>query len=67
LGILDPAKKNISLLSKWFFQLINGDGAWQQWLRNKYLRDKSITHVKKRPRDSILDRTNECQRSIPYL
>jgi hypothetical protein len=48
LGILDLGKQNISLLSKWLFQLINGDDAWQQLLRNKYLRDKSITQVNKK-------------------
>jgi hypothetical protein len=52
LGILDLEKQNTSLLNKWLFQLINGDGAWQQLLRNKYLRDKSITQVNKKPGDS---------------
>jgi hypothetical protein len=32
--------------------LINGEGAWQELLRNKYLIDKSITQVKKQPGDS---------------
>jgi hypothetical protein len=42
-GILDLQKQNKSLLSKWLFILINKDGAWQQLIRNKYLRDRSIT------------------------
>jgi hypothetical protein len=37
LGILDLEEQNKCLLSKWVFNLINGDGAWQQLLRNKYL------------------------------
>jgi hypothetical protein len=51
-GILDLEKQNKSLLSKWLFILINKDGAWQQLIRNKYLRDRSITQVTKRPDDS---------------
>jgi hypothetical protein len=47
LGKLDLEQQNKSLLSKWLFNLINGDEAWQQLLRNKYLRDKSITQVNK--------------------
>jgi hypothetical protein len=53
LGILDLEKQNKGLLSKWLFNLINKDGAWQQLVRNKYLRDKSITQVNKRPGDSL--------------
>jgi hypothetical protein len=45
-------KQNTRLISKWLFQLINGEGAWQELLRNKYLIDKSITQVKKQPGDS---------------
>jgi hypothetical protein len=52
LGILDLEKQNKGLLSKWIFNLINKDGVWQQLIRNKYLRDRSITQVTKRPDDS---------------
>jgi hypothetical protein len=52
LGILDLGKQNTSLLSKWLFRLINGDDARQKLLRNKYLREKSITQVHKKPGDS---------------
>jgi hypothetical protein len=38
---------------------------WQQLLRNKYLRTMSLTQVGKKPGDSILDKLNERQRSIP--
>jgi hypothetical protein len=52
LGILDLEKQNKSLLNKWLFNLINKDGAWHQLIRNKYLRDRPITQVTKRPGDS---------------
>jgi hypothetical protein len=48
LAILDLEEQNKCLLSKWLFNLINRDGAWQQLLRNKYLNNKSITQVSKR-------------------
>jgi hypothetical protein len=34
------------------FRLINEDGIWQQLLRNKYLRHKTITQVEYMPGDS---------------
>ena len=37
LGVANLDIKNICLLSKWLFKLLNGDGVWQQLLRNKYL------------------------------
>jgi hypothetical protein len=43
LGVLNLEIHNKCLLSKWLFKLINGDGVWQQLLRNKYLRNKSLT------------------------
>jgi hypothetical protein len=48
LGILDLEKQNKCLLGKWLFNLINGDGVWQQLIRNKYLSDKSFTQVNKK-------------------
>jgi hypothetical protein len=52
LGILDHEIQNKCLLSKWLFSLLNTDGAWQQLIKNKYLRNKTLTQVNKRPRDS---------------
>jgi hypothetical protein len=49
LGIADLAIKNISLLSKWIFNLFNRDGPRQFWLRNKYLTTKT---VQAKPNDS---------------
>jgi hypothetical protein len=52
LGIADLATKNIILLSKWIFNLLNGDGPWQSLLRNKYLTTKTLSHVQEKPNDS---------------
>jgi hypothetical protein len=52
LGILDLEIQNKCLLSKCPFSLINEDGARQQLIRNKYLGDKSMTQVSKKPGES---------------
>jgi hypothetical protein len=52
LGVLNLGVHNTCLLSKWLFRLLNEDGVWQQLLRNKYLRDKSLTQVQYLPGDS---------------
>jgi hypothetical protein len=50
--VIDLAIYNRCLLSKWFFNLINTDEAWQQLLRNKYL-GRQINHSGgKKPKDS---------------
>jgi hypothetical protein len=46
------AVKKIILLNKWLFKLLNEEGMWQQLLKNKYLRDKSLTQISRRPSDS---------------
>jgi hypothetical protein len=51
LGVLNLEVHNKCLLSKWLFKLINGDEVWQQILRNKYLRDKTLTQVQYMPGD----------------
>ena len=45
LEVLNLDVHNKCLLSKWLFKLMNGDGFWQQLLRNKYLRNKSLTQA----------------------
>ena len=45
LGVLNLDVHNKCLLNKWLFRLLNEDGVWQQLLRNKYLRDKTLTQV----------------------
>jgi hypothetical protein len=52
LGVLNLDVHNKCLLSKWLFKLLNGDGVWQQLLKNKYLRDKTLTQVQYMPGDS---------------
>lgn len=52
LGVKDLKVQNKSLLSKWWYRLINEAGQWQQLLRNKYLRDKPFSLIKKRTTDS---------------
>ena len=38
-------------MSKWLFKLSNEDGLWQQLLRNKYIRDKTLGNCLKKPTD----------------
>jgi hypothetical protein len=38
--------KNIYLLSKWLFKLLNEDGLWQELIKNKYLHLKTLAQVK---------------------
>ncbi|XP_062193487.1 uncharacterized protein LOC133896859 [Phragmites australis] len=52
LGIKNIDVQNKCLLSKWLFKLINEDGMWQQLLRRKYLKNKTIGEVKWKPGDS---------------
>ena len=52
LGVQNLDVHNRCFLSKWFFRLLNGDGIWQQLLRNKYLRNKTLTQVQYMPGDS---------------
>ena len=52
IGILDLELQNKCLLSKWLYKLLNEDGAWQELIKKKYLHQKSITQVSKKPEDS---------------
>lgn len=52
LGNLDLDLQNICLLSKWLYKLINEEGMRQTLLRNKYLKDRTITQVEYMPGDS---------------
>ena len=49
---MDLEIQNKCLLSKWLFKLTNEDDIWQQILRNKYLKSKTLTQVEKKPGDS---------------
>jgi hypothetical protein len=52
LGIKDIRKINISLLCKWWWRLDNEQGLWQDIIKFKYLRGKSICTVTHRQTDS---------------
>jgi hypothetical protein len=43
MGIIDLDIQNKCLLSKWVFKLLNEDGVWQQMLRKKYLKGKTLS------------------------
>ncbi|WVZ96862.1 hypothetical protein U9M48_042445 [Paspalum notatum var. saurae] len=44
--------QNKSLLSKLLFNLCNEDGLWQEVPRKKYLKNKTLSQVEKKPGDS---------------
>ena len=52
LGVQNLDIQNKCLMSKWLFKLCNEDGLWQQLLRNKYIRDKTLGNCSKKPTDS---------------
>jgi len=52
LGILDLNIQNKCLLGRWIFKFLNEEGAWQELLKNKYLRYKSLSQCTKKPGDS---------------
>jgi hypothetical protein len=49
--VVDLATKNVALVSKWLFSLLNEDETWKQMLKNKYLGSKSLSQVKSKPGD----------------
>ena len=51
-GIQNLDIQNKCLLSKWLFKLCNEEGVWQELSRNKYLKNKTLGQVNKKPRDS---------------
>ena len=52
LGVQNLDIQNKCLMSKWLFKLCNEYGLWQQLLRNKYIRDKTLGNYSKKPIDS---------------
>jgi hypothetical protein len=55
--------KNMCLLSKWLFKMLNKDGVWQEPLQTKYLLTKTLYHVEAKPTDSLfLQGAYECKR-----
>jgi hypothetical protein len=39
-------------LGKWIFKLLNEDGLWQQLLKKKYLKGKTLSQVERKKGDS---------------
>jgi hypothetical protein len=65
LGIQNLDIQNKCLLSKWLFKLLNEDGMWQELLRNKYIKGKTLgSCVKKTSRLSFLEKLDECKRHL---
>lgn len=54
LGIENLDIQNKCLLSKWIFKLLNENNMWQELLRNKYIKDKTLGSCVKKPADSHL-------------
>jgi hypothetical protein len=52
MGIIDLDIQNKCLLSKWIFKLLSEDGVWQQMLKKKYLKGKTLAQVERRKGDS---------------
>jgi hypothetical protein len=52
LGIHDLRLMNQSLLSKWWWKLENGEGMWQEIVRQKYVKQSTIPQLKAKPGNS---------------
>ena len=52
IGIKNIDSQNKCLLVKWLFKLANEEGMWQQILKRKYFRNKTIGEVQVKPGDS---------------
>jgi hypothetical protein len=52
LGIEVLDIKNKCLLSKWLFKILNEEAMWKELLKNKYLKDKTLSQVQVKPTDS---------------
>ena len=52
LGVTNLDIKNISLLCKWLWRLENEDGDWQEMIRAKYLKRKTLSQCESSPANS---------------
>lgn len=52
LSVLDLKCMNMSMLAKWIWRLENFDGLWQKIIKEKYIKGKPLSLVKKRHDDS---------------
>ena len=48
LGIQDLDIQNKYLLRKWLYKLCNEEGLWQEILRNKYLKNCTLSQISKK-------------------
>ena len=48
LGIQDLDIQNKCLLSKWLYKLCNEESLWQDLLRNKYLKHRTLSQTSKK-------------------
>ena len=46
------SENSISLMCKWRWKLEAEDGPWQEFMRKKYLREKSICNISSKAKDS---------------
>jgi hypothetical protein len=53
-GVLNLDIQNKCLLSKWLFSLCYEVGIWQELMRNKYLKNITLSQVLKQPCDSSI-------------
>jgi hypothetical protein len=52
MGIIDLDTQNKCLLSKWIVKLLNEDGIWQQVIKKKYLKGRSLSRVERKKGNS---------------
>jgi hypothetical protein len=52
LVIYDQEVKNIALLGKWIFNLLNEDRVWQTLLKIKYIGSRALSQVYRKPGNS---------------
>jgi len=48
MGIMNLELQNRCLLSKWLFKFCNEEGMWQDLIKNKYLKNKTLSQVEKK-------------------
>jgi hypothetical protein len=52
MGVIDLDTQNKCLLSTWIIKLLNEDGIWQQVLKKKYLKGRTLSQVEIKNEDS---------------
>jgi hypothetical protein len=52
MGIMDLEIQNKCSLNKWIVKLMSEEGMWQQMLKKKYFKDKTLSQVERKKGDS---------------